>query len=239
MVRGNAEIRLSTRNATLVQWVYYPVQLPRKARPTGTDLEPILISHQEFVEAYRSARITVSFDAPFAYPLAASRSNSPAWGITGCGQFIFAFPGNCIVLIVLAVVFRNAWLLLAMPAAFLGIAAGAPDNSLAALRQTIQRGDPAARDFFVARLRERERGRLIVKILVSLAIAGVIVGLSSLSWQSPVFLVSAAFLIAFAWNTSYHIICRRALLQLLLTSSDFYEEAASRKLITLEQISDH
>ena len=52
-------------------------------------------------------------------------------------------------------------------------------------------------------------------------------------WHSAVFLISCGFLVCFAVNLTYHAICHRAFVRLLLTEKDFYEAALERKVITV------
>ena len=70
--------------------------------------------------------------------------------------------------------------------------------------------------------------------MAAAAFLGLFFGLfSDQGWRSAVFLISCGFLLPFAVNLTYHAICQRAFVLLLLTKKEFYEAALERNVITL------
>jgi hypothetical protein len=70
--------------------------------------------------------------------------------------------------------------------------------------------------------------------MTAFALFGFFFGLfSDQGWRSAVFLISCGFLVSFAVNLTYHAICQRAFVLLLLTRKEFYEAALERNVITV------
>ena len=82
--------------------------------------ESAKVSHEEFVSGLQNGQVTLQFDGPLAYPLAASRSKSFVWTITAWMNILLTFPAVSIALVILAFFFHDARILLAVPAAILG-----------------------------------------------------------------------------------------------------------------------
>ena len=156
------------------------------------------------------------------------------WTLTGCGHTILGPVAIALLLVVLTFILRDAWLLLGIPAAFVGTAAGAP-SSVPAVRQLVRQSDGDVREYLMKEYRSVRRARLIANSFVAAAVVGLVFGWFAIGWRSPFFLISCAFLVPFATNVSYHAICQRAFLRLLVTSEDFYEHACSRNIITLKE----
>ena len=70
--------------------------------------------------------------------------------------------------------------------------------------------------------------------MTAAAFLGLFFGLfSDHGWRSAVLLISCGFLVPFAVNLTYHAICQRAFVRLLLTEKEFYEAALERNVITV------
>ena len=70
--------------------------------------------------------------------------------------------------------------------------------------------------------------------MTAAAFLGLFFGLfTDQGWRSAVFLISCGLLFSFAVNLTYHTICQRAFVRLLLTEKEFYEAALERNVITL------
>jgi hypothetical protein len=165
---------------------------------------PKTTSHAEFVQDYRGGRIALTWaDGLPAYTFA-------AWGrwFIGYLQLLVGLRSVFVLFVILTFVLRDPLLLLGIPAAYFGTAAGAPGHDA--------RKSPA-RVFMTAA-----------------AFFGLSFGLfSDQGWHSAVFLISCGFLVSFAVNLTYHAICQRAFVRLLLTEKEFYEAALERNVITL------
>src|SRR5437773_307086 len=171
---------------------------------TASFERPETTSHAEFVEDYRGGRIALTWaDGLPAYTFA-------AWGrwFIGYLQLLVGLRSVFVLFVILTFVLRDPWLLLGLPAAYLGTAAGAPGHDA---------HKSPARVFMTAA-----------------AFLGPFFGLfSDQGWRSAVFLISCGFLVSFAVNLTYHTICQRALVLLLLTKQEFYEAALERNVITV------
>ena len=171
---------------------------------TASYERPETTSHAEFVQGYRGGRIALTWaDGLPAYTFA-------AWGrwFIGYLQLLVGLRSVFVLFVILTFVLRDPLLLLGIPAAYFGTAAGAPGNDA--------RKSPA-RVFMTAA-----------------AFLGLSFGLfSDQGWHSAVFLISCGFLVSFAVNLTYHAICQRAFVRLLLTEKEFYEAALERNVITL------
>jgi hypothetical protein len=165
---------------------------------------PETTSHAEFVQGYRGGRIALTWvDGLPAYTFAAWRR----WFV-GYLQLLAGRRSIFVLFVILTFVLRDPWLLLGIPAACLGTAAGAP-------------GDEAPK-------------RPARVFMTAAAFFGLFFGLfSDQGWRSAMFLISCGFLVSFAVNLAYHAICQRALVLLLLTKKEFYEAALERNVITL------
>jgi hypothetical protein len=159
-------------------------------------------THAEFVEGYRVGRIALTWaDGLPAYTFA-------AWGrwFIGYLQLLVGLRSVFVLFVILTFVLRDPLLLLGIPAAYLGTAAGAPGHDAR-----------PARVFMTAA-----------------AFLGLFFGLfSDQGWRSAVFLISCGLLVSFAVNLTYHAICQRAFVRLLLTEKEFYEAALERNVIRL------
>jgi hypothetical protein len=165
---------------------------------------PETTSHAEFVHGYRGGRIALTWaDGLPAYTFA-------AWGrwFIGYLRLLVGLRSVFVLFVILTFVLRDPLLLLGIPAAYFGTAAGAPGHDA--------RKSPA-RVFMTAA-----------------AFFGLIFGLfGDQGWRSAVFLISCGFLVSFAVNLTYHAICQRAFVRLLLTEKEFYEAALERNVITV------
>src|SRR6266705_3796980 len=171
---------------------------------TASCEQPETTSHADFVQGYRGGRIALTWaDGLPAYTFA-------AWGrwFIGYLQLLVGPRSVFVLFVILTFLLRDPWLLLGIPAAYLGTAAGAPGND--ALKSP-------ARVFMTAA-----------------AFFGLFFGLfSDQGWRSAVFLISCGFLVCFAVNLTYHAICQRAFVRLLLTEKEFYEAVPERNVITV------
>src|SRR6266498_5764921 len=171
---------------------------------TASFERPETTSHAEFVQGYRGGRIALTWaDGLPAYTFA-------AWGrwFIGYLRLLAGRRSVFILLVILTFVLRDPLLLLGIPAAYLGTAAGAPGHDAP---------KSPARVFMTAA-----------------AFLGLFFGLfSDQGWRSAVFLISCGFLVSFAANLTYHAICQRAFVRLLLTEKEFYEVALDRNVITV------
>jgi len=165
---------------------------------------PETTSHAEFVQGYRGGRIALTWeDGLPAYTFAAWRR----WFV-GYLQLLAGRRSIFVLFVILTFVLRDPWLLLGIPAAYLGTAVGAPGHDAP---------KRPARVFMTAA-----------------AFFGLLLGLfSDQGWHSAVFLISCGFLVSFAVNLTYHAICQRALVLLLLSKKEFYEAALERNVITV------
>jgi len=165
---------------------------------------PKTTSHAEFVQDYRGGRIALTWaDGLPAYTFG-------AWGrwFIGYLQLLVGLRSVFVLFVVLTFVLRDPLLLLGIPAAYLGTAAGAPGHDA---RKSPARVFMTAATFF-----------------------GLFFGLfTDQGWRSAVFLISCGFVVSFAVNLTYHAICQRAFVRLLLTEKEFYEAALERNVITL------
>jgi hypothetical protein len=168
-----------------------------------------MISHDEFVEGYHAKRIDLTVDAPSAYLYAATRRLGWEWMFTGALNLFLGEYFLSILFLILTFYLHDGWLLVGVPAAFVGIAAGSPNHS----RDT----------------------RHVAQIFIAAAFVGLILGCFVFNWQSPIFLVSCVFFVGFAKNVIYHTICRRAFLRLLLTRKNVFEDAIKGNLIALKE----
>jgi hypothetical protein len=138
-----------------------------------------------------------------AYTFAAWRR----WFV-GYIQLLAGHRSIFVLFVLLTFVLRDAWLLLGIPAVYLGTAVGAPGHDA---------HKRSARIFMTA-----------------FALFGLVFGFfSGQGWRSAVFLISCGFLVSFAVNLAYHAICQRAFVLLLLTKREFYEAALERNVITV------
>ena len=171
---------------------------------TASRERPETTSHAEFIQSYRGGRIALTWaDGLPAYTFA-------AWGrwFIGYLQLLVGLRSVFVLFVILTFVLRDPLLLLGIPAAYLGTAAGAPGHDA--------RRSPA-------------RG-----FMTAAAFLGLFFGLfSDQGWRSAVFLISWGFLVSFAVNLACHSICQRAFVRLLLTEKEFYEAALERNVITL------
>jgi len=171
---------------------------------TASCEQPETTSHADFVQGYRGGRIALTW-----------ADGLPAYTFAACGRWFIGYlqllvgPRSVFVLfVILTFLLRDPWLLLGIPAAYLGTAAGAPGNDA---------HKSPARVFMTAA-----------------AFFGLSFGLfSDHGWRSAVFLISCGFLVSFAANLTYHAICQRAFVRLLLTEKEFYEVALDRNVITV------
>ena len=171
---------------------------------TASCERPETTSHAEFVQGYRGGRIALRWeDGLPAYTFAAWRR----WFV-GYIQLLAGRGSIFVLFVFLTLVLRGPWLQLGIPAAYLGIAVGAP-------------GDDT-------------RKRPARVFLTAFALFGFFFGLfSAQALRSAVFLISCGFLLSFAVNLTYHAICQRAFVLLLLTKKEFYEAAVERNVITV------
>ena len=138
--------------------------------------------------------------------LAAAETGGWEWMFTGFLQWVVGLWSISLLFVILTFVLRDPWLLLSVPAAFFGTAAGAPGHTTYT--------------------------RCVSLFFVIVAVLGFFVGLSSeQGWRSPVFLISCGLLVSFAETLTYHAICRRAFLRLLLTRKEFYEAVLNADVI--------
>ncbi|SRR6266480_1314954 len=167
---------------------------------TASCERPETTSHAEFVRGYRGGRIVLTWeDGLPAYTFA-------AWGrwFIGYLQLLVGLRSVFVLFVILTFVLRDPWLLLGIPAVYLGTAAGAPGHDA--------RKKPAR------------------VFMTTAAFFGLF---SDQGWRSAVFLISCGFLVSFAVNLTYHAICQRAFVRLLLTEKEFYEAALERNVITV------
>ena len=171
---------------------------------TASCERPETTSHAEFVQGYRGGRIALTWqDGLPAHTFAAWRRR-----FIGYLQLLVGPRSVFVLFVILTFLLRDPWLLLGIPAAYLGTAGGAPGNDA--------RKSPA---------------RVFV---TAAAFFGLSFGLfSDQGWRSAVFLISCGFLVSFGANLTYHAICQRAFVRLLLTEKEFYEAALERNVITL------
>ncbi len=171
---------------------------------TASFERPETTSHAEFVQGYRGGRIALTWaDGLPAYTFA-------AWGrwFIGYLRLLAGRRSVFILFVILTFVLRDPLLFLGIPAAYLGTAAGAPGHDA-----------------------RKSPGRVF---MTAAAFLGLFFGLfSDQGWRSAVFLISCGFLVSFAVNLTYHAICQRAFVLLLLTKKEFYEAALERNVITL------
>jgi hypothetical protein len=165
---------------------------------------PETTSHAEFVQGYRGGRIALTWeDGLPAYTFAAWRR----WFV-GYLQLLAGHRSIFVLFVILTFTLRDPWLLLGIPAAYLGTAVGAPGHDV--------------------------RNRPALVFMTTAAFFGLFFGLfSDQGWRSAMFLISVGFLVSFAVNLAYHAICQRALVLLLLTKKEFYEAALERNVITV------
>ena len=167
---------------------------------TASFERPETTSHAEFVQGYRGGRIALTWaDGLPAYTFA-------AWGrwFIGYLRLLVGLRSVFILFVILTFVLRDPLLLLGIPAAYLGTAAGAPGHDA-----------------------RKGPGRVF---MTAAAFFGLFI---HQGWRSAVFLISCGFLVPFAVNLTYHAICQRAFVRLLLTEKEFYEAALERNVITL------
>ena len=157
-----------------------------------------MISHAEFVEGYRTGRIGLTVDAPFAYMYAATHQLGWEWYFTGYLNLFFGEIFIAVFFVIMTLYLWDWWLLLGIPAGIAGIAAGSPNQNDYAKRVSV--------------------------VLGVLGLAGLIVSCFGFEWRSPVFMVSGVFFVGFARRVLYHRICGRAFLHLLLTREDVYTD---------------
>jgi hypothetical protein len=171
---------------------------------TASCERPETTSHAEFVQRYRGGRIALTWeDGLPAYTFAAWRR----WFV-GYIQLLAGRRSIFVLFVLLTLVLRDPWLLLGIPAAYLGTAVGAPGHDA---------HKRPARVFMTA-----------------FALFALFFGLfSDQGWRSAVFLISCGFLVSFAVDLTYHAICQRAFVLLLLTKKEFYEAALERNVITV------
>jgi hypothetical protein len=170
------------------------------------------MDHHQFVEGYKTGRITISLDAPNAYIYASSMRLGWQWVFTGFLNLFLGEIGLSIAAIVLTIIFKNGWILLAIPCAFLGIGAASPSHN--------------KRTIFPAAI-------LIIAAFVVLAL-----GVITSSWVSTPFLIACIYFLGFFKSIAYHLICRRSFLGLLLTRKEVFDDAISKNLIALESIKE-
>ncbi len=167
-----------------------------------------MLNHTEFVDGYNRKRVSFTFDAPNAYLYASTRRLGWEWMFTGCLNLVLGELFLSVLMLVLTFTLHDFWLVLGIPAAFLGVASGSPNHSGYTKR--------------------------VSGICIAAAFIGMTVGLIWFDWQSPVFLVSCVFIVGFIKNKTYHAICRKAFLRLLLTRKDVYDDAIQQNFISLK-----
>lgn len=196
--------------------------------------ESALVSHEEFISGLRTGRVTLQFDGPLAYPLAASRSKSFVWVVTAWMQIMLTSPVVSIAFVVLAFVLHDARILLAVPAAILGPPGmtGWKSYILPDFRDV---SPEVRRNMLKITRGSRFRTRLH-QLMDVVALAGLCFTWFTFGWRSPWFLICAAYLVTFLECVVYHAIVQRAFLQMLLNKPDFYNEANARRVITVERV---
>ncbi|MCH8978312.1 MAG: hypothetical protein IH945_03600 [Armatimonadetes bacterium] len=170
--------------------------------------DPGGISHEEFLAGYRAGRIGFNFQTGAAFDLRVGVARKwEKWVLILLPLLFSALPIS-IASVVLSIIIGNYWLLLAVPAAWIGMASNSASQY---------------------------RGSQVLSCLPTLGAAGsMIYGLFTEGWTSTFFFIACAFFVPYVCMSVLYRIGKRGFVRHFLESEQFYNAALKHRSASIE-----